>query len=512
MTLDYDGFLVTGPQNEHRRPMWEKMFQRAGLDPARVQFVPDEIAAQKIARNPRIRTLFTLGESSLTRHTGQFDLFRFFGRMMQSQRYGRDIQLVPLQSPSDLLPRWADDDDQRPRSQLYHRPARFQGIWVRHLQNGLREWPPAPQTHYIVDPPQNIWNQWVKDALASGLPISTDIETAYKMKVESEEDYEEEELQTGAMLRISFAYKPFHAISVYWGQPYLDGIRLLLSEPAESIWWNGILFDIPRLKKENYPVLSRAYDYQDAWHMLQSDLPRGLESVSTIYTRQMPWKHLNNSNPGIYSCIDADVALQNAIGIRKDLEDFNQWQTFLEDSVELMPILVRAGERGCAIDIEYSRNLKEEMIGEKSRIVESASALAPIEVRPRKRYKRRPEVLESIDINPEILRHDPHPPITVGGELYQPILVRTEGKVCSICGNAVGNFAEHLKGGKKNPCKSAGAQTQKAPIDVVEWDLIEPFNMGSSDQIKSYIRFHKHPMGEDRKTGNESANAIFKKR
>jgi hypothetical protein len=255
----------------------------------------------------------------------------------------------------------------------------------------------------------------------------------------------------------------------------------------EGFGAHNCLFDLPRLKQEGYITKSVAYDYQDGWHMLQSDLPRGLEFVSSVYTRQMPWKHLNNSNPGLYSCIDADVALQNAIGIKEDLENNNQWETFVEDSVELMPILVRAGERGNAIDVDYSRALKAEMLEEKRKIIESASTMVPLEIRPRTHYKRdKPQ--------------SDHPVVE--------IIVPQEKNTCSHCGQIVGNWTEHLKGGKKsNPCKAADATKVSKIVDVVEWDIIEPFNIGSSDQIKDYIRYHGHPMGQDRKTKKDSANA-----
>jgi hypothetical protein len=42
---------------------------------------------------------------------------------------------------------------------------------------------------------------------------------------------------------------------------------------------------------------------------------------------------------------------------------------------------------------------------------------------------------------------------------------------------------------------------------VTEWDEILPFNPDSDEQMKSYIRWAGHPMGIDRKTKRESANA-----
>lgn len=499
--MDYDGFLVVGPSTEHLRPMWNKMFQRAGMDPQRVQFAPTDALAETLRSNPRVSTIFPLGEQALERVLGQADLFRWFGRKVPTNRWGRPAVVVPLQQPSLLLPRRAEEDGP-PRSQLYHKPARFQGLWVRHLQHGLNPMPVRPEPKYLVDPPKHVWDAWWREALASEAPLSFDIETAYKMKVESEEDYEEEELQSGAMLRISFAWKPHHAVSVVWAPPYLEGVRTLLAEASSTIVWNGILFDIPRLKQEGYQVAGTAYDYQDGWHMLQSNLPRGLEFVSSVYTYQMPWKHLNASAPGLYSCIDADVALQNALGIKADLESSNQWTTFVEDSVELMPIMVEAGERGVAIDLPYSLTLKEEMIEEKKRIVERAASLAPIEIRPRKRYKRFP-----LDVEPSLIpgSHKVGERFEWESRLFEPVSERAMAKVCSVCGAVVGNKAAHLKGGRKNPCHGAIFEPQE--VSVVEWDEILPFNLASSHQIKEYIRFRGLPMGYDRKTEAESANA-----
>jgi hypothetical protein len=148
--------------------------------------------------------------------------------------------------------------------------------------------------------------------------------------------------------------------------------------------------------------------------------------------------------------------------------------------------------------------LKEEMSEAKGEIVRSAASMAPDEIRPRKRYKRTPEAISDLVREGDEGRERVS---ATDGRIFEPINTRVDGKVCSVCGNRVGNFAEHLKGGKKNPCKVAKATAVKALVETVEWDEILPFNMGSSDQIKAYISFYKHPMGEDRKTKAPSANA-----
>lgn len=492
--LRIQDFTLVGYPDVIKHPMWRKMWQRAGIDPkvATQQFQPIYNGLGSV-KSPVI----TLGEPALRYVTGESDLFRWHGR--QLERNG--LIVYPVMDPANLLPFRVmdDDDDDDVDSDLNRSPARFQGAWVweihQALGQGLRPRPLPSTQHYAVDPPLAEWNKWV-DYLLIGPRLSFDIETAYKMSKMDDEEWEAQGLSHGQMLRISFATKPGYSVSVPWHATYLPGIIRLLTSPLDKIVWNGFLFDVPRLAAEGIQVAGRILDYQDAWHLYQSDLPKGLEWVSSRLTTFHPWKHLANSNPGLYSCIDSDAALQIADNLDPLLEKHGMTDLFDRHVVRLMPILKRAGERGNAIDVQYSYDLEKVMIAEKDRLTELAQPLIPQELKPTKRYKTEPPV-------------DPH-------RTFQQVMVEKLVQVCSVCDQPASSWAEHMKGRKKptkkepdvyNRCKAAGAQPIDKLMSVPEWDEILSWNPNSADQIKAYIRHYGHPMGKNRQTDQDSANS-----
>lgn len=490
---DLSEFTIVGPPNTPAHPMWTKMWQRAGLDPklALSRFKPIYSGLADI-HSPVI----TLGEPALRYITGQQDLFRWRGRQVQA--HNRII--YPTMDPYMLLPRYApdEDDDDDEGSGLNHAPARFQGVWVWDIQQALKQGndPRAlpDMSRYSVDPPRHIWQAWVDHLLACSR-ISFDIETAYKMSKMNDEEWETQGLVDGQVLRISFCGEPGKSVSVSWTAEYMEGINAILASSVAKLGWNCAMFDVPKLEKEGHRVGGKVLDYQDGWHIVESDLPKGLEWVTSFYTNFQPWKHLNTANPGLYSCIDADAALQNAIGIDGELAHNNQTALFDRYVVQLMPGLKAAGIRGNAIDLDYSHALENEMLIFKTQLEKDVQPHVPEVLLPRKRYKREPEFTDD--------------------RRFIPISVESEIKVCSFCQQPTSSWIDHMKGRKKgtkkdpldfNPCKAAGATSMKIPGTVVEWDEILPWNPNSADQLKDYIRLHKHPMGKNRVTNEDSAN------
>lgn len=471
-----DGIVIVGPAGIEKSPMWSKMWQRAGFDPS--------VAARHFRPiyNGLGDVTITLGEAALRYATGEESLFRWHGR--QVVKNGKII--YPTLDPTLLLPRRGDDEDDDDGLGLNHNPPRFQGSWVWDIHHALK-WNTVvkllPSTaQYMIDPPKHLWEQYVHTTLGSGKRLFFDIETAYKMKEMDDEAWESSGLTSGQMLRISFCTDVGMAVSVFWGQPYLDGIRALLGSDLAKGCWNGAMFDVPRLEEEGYHVGGRIYDYQDGWHLVQSDLPKGLEWVSGRRSHFLPWKHLAGANPGLYSCIDADVNLQIAINVDQDLLDLNLMDKFERHVTDLMPILKRAGKRGNMIDVQYSHQLEDEMMIHKIQLEKDAQNLIPRELKPRKRVKRE---------KPE-------------GD-HDVVKVKAIKNVCSHCGEVVSNKTEHFKGGKKNnACKAASAVLQEQEVEIEEWDLVLDWNPNSSSQLKEYVKYCKHPMGKNRVTNNES--------
>jgi hypothetical protein len=190
----------------------------------------------------------------------------------------------------------------------------------------------------------------------------------------------------------------------------------------------------------------------------------------------------------------------------------NQWDLFQRHVVRLDPILARAGSNGCPIDDDERENLRVKLEAEKERLIKEAQVSIPFDLLPRKRYKKDPVDRD----RPWQARYfgegadgdDPLTwPVKQDGRTFQPVTVNGKAKFCTACGQRDVKKSDHFKGGKKNPCKVAGGDIEVRAALVIEWDEILPFNPGSDEQMKNYIRFFKHPMGIDRKTRRESANS-----
>lgn len=466
---------VVTPERDVSSPMWTKMWQRAGLDPARVQWVAAERWPTELP--PDVTTLIVLGEQALQTVCDESNLFRWRGRMQWVTRHMREFYVLATLRVTDLLP----SPLVTATSQLANRPARFQGVWVRDVQTALQRAGQYVklQTSYVLDPkPLAQWTAWVDHTLATAALLAFDIETQYTPGGVEESEENQSDISEGAILRIAFARAAGEAASVPWNAEYLPGIRRLLESDLPKAGWNCTAFDVPRLADEGYPVGGRIYDFQDGWHLLESDLPKGLEWVSSFYTPVAPWKHLNDVNPPLYAAIDADVTWQNAQGITADLKAFGQWDLFERHVTDLMPLLWQAGRRGNVVDTAYRDVLRADMEAEKGRIVDGVQASIPEGVRPRRRVKSKPA----------------DPTLTVVS-----VAVPGDVKVCAQCQQRITSKTEHHKGKKaENPCK--GAEVLTVRDSVTAYDILLPFNLGSSDQLRTYAAFHGHKIGVNHKT------------
>jgi hypothetical protein len=399
-----------------------------------------------------VHTIVTMGEMAMTLVTQNSDLFRWRGRTQAVMSWpGSPATVISTMRIHDLVARHGQGSG----SQLLNKPARFQSVWVRDIQHAVKNGGVVTRyrDNYLLDPktPKE-WNDYVQKVLDAKDPISFDIETQYTPKGLRAEDDDQEGVPEGAMLRIAFSNQPHTGASVPWNREFLDGIRALLASDHPKVGWNCLAFDVPRLEAEGFPVRGTIWDAQDAWHILESDLPKGLEWVSSFYTNVMPWKHLNDVNFARYAAMDADVALQNFLGIRRDLEHYGQWPLF-----------------------PYQTLLRDEMEREKAKLRSEAAKMVPRELQPRERVSTMP----------------------TEGE-FDRVMVPADIKICSKCQQPMPNKSEHLKGGKKNPCHGAVTQVIRGEKEV--YDVLQEFNLGSSDQLQTYAKYFKHPLGWNHKT------------
>lgn len=445
--------------------------------------------------------LIVLGEAGLSEVPHQAGVERFWGHIVPYN----DKPCLVLPAPSRLLPFKSDEaegEDDRP----FRQPTRYLGAvnqayhWLVASVQGAREWRAIPyeQRNYSWDNP-DIFREYVKYLLEKRPLLSFDIETAYDSRVTSEEE-KEEYIDKDTILRISFSDEEHQAISIPFGPEYIDGISQLLESDIPKLGYNCRGFDIPMLRKQNgIEVRGRIYDAMDIWHVVQSDLERGLEHASAWLTLEYPWKHMNQANPQLYSCIDSDVALRCFNSAKSILQKQGLWEKVEYHFVDSAKYLDIASRNGVPLN-------------------EKEQALLSAEFRELAKYK----ILEMQSLVPEALRRK-----RLYAKQQQPDWIEVKGagteKYCSKCGQV--NVTV------KHPCfkdtvdlfdgPKAELVTREidktfyhkpvpklnAPYEEVrKWLETNGFNPNSADQVKTYCKMMHHPLGQNWKTEEDSAD------
>lgn len=494
--------------------MMDRLINRSGgLDRSHFYFsslhTPSLLAEIK---KREVKVVYGLGEQVLRRLTGETDILRWRGRVLN----WNGIFFVPGLAPHKLLPENPSAEAVAKAKamgiKMLVNPPRFQGTWMLDAEYAVqvaKEGFTRRKGDYIVDPTPSEFEQWAEAYFRWLIDnpegyLSWDIETPYKQKHQEEDEFEESEFDN-TILRVSFAYEEYTGVSVPWSPGYLGTIQRLLGSRGPKVVWNGLTFDIPVVQSVGIEVGGDVYDYMDGWHLYQSDLPKGLEFVTSFTSDILPWKHLNHAEPGLYSAIDSDAALRNANWLRRKLQATGQWPTWLNHYVRLMPAMHKAGKRGNFIDTEVRDQLKGEMDIEVAEHVSAIQPFVPMGVKPRKRYKRQPfEELQPELAGPQSLPVEPTPGV-FEIRTFEPVTVTGPVKVCTACGARDVKKGDHFKGGKKNPCKLAAGEIVIQQLPVIEWDEILPFNPNSGDQLKDYARHFGHPIGENKKDSSKEA-------
>lgn len=438
------------------------------------------------------KAIVALGNTALQRLVADTDGIRRHRGFVHQDAIGRWV--VPTYHPSFLVPRPGQVNT-----------SRFVGVVIRDLRRAVRiarEGFQRIALNYTLDPNESDFAMWIAAfdrAFAAGEVrfLSFDIETPYKLKNKDEDDITDdddadntiEETKEGdapnlpigePILRIAFSYREGEAVTVPWSGQYLEQIKYLLAHPCAKAVWNGVRFDIPVIESQSVSVAGRIYDFMWGFHLWQSDLPKSLEFAASLLTDLMPWKHTSESAPAHYNAMDADAQLRCGLALFTEMTEAGQWAIFERHMVDLDPLLMAMGKRGVLIDVEAQTELRIELETLRDQIVAEAQPLVPREVRPRTEFKRRPE-----------------------GRDFDERVTFGVTKLCSYCLQPTTNKTEHLKGGRKNPCKAANATLISVPSLVTVYDEVGPFNPNSTQHLIKYAHFHNHPVPTHWITGKD---------
>lgn len=265
----------------------------------------------------------------------------------------------------------------------------LKGLYV--VRHGV----PKATKHYDLRPsPEAVAGFWNRYQTAGFPLLSWDIETPYSKGQKDEKDdalvtekFLEDDPSYRIILRISFSYEPFRAITMPWTRPYTDYIKLLLESKGDKLVWNKH-FDVPRVGAHGVRTAGRIYDGMDAFHFLEPSLPMGLKSAATYYCPDMhAWKLDSRDQPEWYNAADSDVALRCFLGIRDDLTKQGRWEIFEKHFVDLSGVLGRMSTRGVLVDRAQRALRREEFEDRLGKGVAALQDSIPLALRKKKIFK-----------------------------------------------------------------------------------------------------------------------------
>lgn len=291
----------------------------------------------------RANVVVPMGNVPLDAFTGRKGILKargYFTQPSESKLLGNGYHLLPTVHPSFI---------QRGQS-------KYSAAFIHDLQkavdvarNGMR----FEATSYRLDPSPAEAYEWARDYIHNlhthpGTRLAYDIETPGKGEDEGDNDPELD--PTYFIWRIGFSYAGLSALSIPWTGPYIGAIKLLLESTGDKVVWNAG-FDNPRIKHNGVSINGLIHDGMVAWHILHSDLPKGLGFVATFTCPfQSAWKHLSMKSPAFYNATDADVELRSFQSIEAELRETGLWSVYQKDVLDLDPILIYMSQQGMPID------------------------------------------------------------------------------------------------------------------------------------------------------------------
>jgi uracil-DNA glycosylase len=353
--------------------------------------------------------------------------------------------------------------------------AKWSAAFINDIQKAVevaRDGYTPDETAYLLDPTPVVALRWAESYVAAyrddpSIRVAFDIETPGKGEDEEDVDLGDDVPdRTWNIERISFAYRPFRALSIPWDPAYLAVIRLLLAGPGDKVVWNAG-FDVPRIRRAGVDIAGVIHDGMVAWHILHTDLPKRLGFVATFTCpRQPAWKHLSSAQPAFYNATDSDVELRSMIAIEAELRKNDLWDVYQKDVLDLEPLLIHMHTVGMPVDAAIRQDRAEKLASELARVREAFTECVPLAARKIAHvYKIEPRNKQGLD--------------------HRRVIGQV--KVCSVCGTVKPlkpHFKRYVK--KHNPCADGVVQVVAQEVD--EYYRLAPFTP-SRDQL---MRYHQH--------------------
>lgn len=206
----------------------------------------------------------------------------------------------------------------------------------------------------------------------------------------------ETDMSTGEVLCVGFSSKVFHAICIPFKGAYLEQIKRIFRGAQEIIGQNNLQFDEPILRQNGIQIPSNVveWDIMLLQHLLEPDLPHGLDFIGSKYTNKPAWKHLSGEDLELYCCRDVDVTFQCWRQLKPLLKAEQLFELYANVQVPLAKICRLMHETGITLDNRRIGIVREALLAEQANLeLQLPEVLRTHEVPVRKREKAPPGTL-----------------------------------------------------------------------------------------------------------------------
>lgn len=320
---------------------------------------------------------------------------------------------------------------------------------------------------------------------------------------------------------IQFTQRRGEGIALPWRDDYSDVARAVLRTGNRKVGHNWFGFDLPILAANAIEVNGEQDDTMLQFHHYHPDLPQNLQAVAQFCGFPFPWKHLSDSEPELYGCLDVDAtcwadetmtALLQRDGLAASYEKYVR---------QFWPILRDMSNRGLPISDERRLALKEVIVEEGLRADAAIKEMVPEEVLAQKQkfgYKN-PPILKCEECGYEgrtdhFCSSKRDCDIDNGSEFIPEVEFTTYAELAEQSGLVL----REVIVGEEEKCRCtkakrsgcdvcAGAGIIPAGLVELRWAALTEFNPNSSHQVKRYMRYRKHPVPKHAKRTDVSGEA-----
>src|SRR6266550_3125196 len=180
----------------------------------------------------------------------------------------------------------------------------------------------------------------------------------------------ETDRRTNKITMVGLAVRPYHVTVVPWSGNYIGALLQVFASAEELVGQNLIAFDIPFLERAEvrFKSMTQVWDTMLLHHLVQPDMPHGLEFISSIFTQKPAWKHLNQQDMPLYCARDVDVTLQSYLQLRPLVKQLGMEDLYKYSQVPLAKVCSLMHDVGVRTDPNRLKQLRVQFLQELSEL------------------------------------------------------------------------------------------------------------------------------------------------